>query len=187
MGFLKANARGKQREDRLRVAVVTGTRAEFGLLEPVLRAMRRHRRLEPRLIVTGMHLLSKFGRTIDQIREAGWDVDAVVRMQSGRGVREEPEALAKGISGIAKAFDRLDCPVVLVLGDRIEALAGACAAAVGRRILVHIHGGDRAVLVVTHNREIARAADRVVELSSGRIVSDGPPPGGRAEIAELQW
>ena len=43
------------------------------------------------------------------------------------------------------------------------------------------------VLVVTHNREIARVADRVIELSSGRIVSDGPPPGGKAEIADLQW
>jgi putative ABC transport system ATP-binding protein len=43
------------------------------------------------------------------------------------------------------------------------------------------------VLVVTHNREIARVADRVIELSSGRIVSDGPPVGGKAEIGELQW
>lgn len=43
------------------------------------------------------------------------------------------------------------------------------------------------VLVVTHNREISRIADRVIELSSGRIVSDGPPEGGRAAIAYLQW
>jgi putative ABC transport system ATP-binding protein len=43
------------------------------------------------------------------------------------------------------------------------------------------------VLVVTHNREISRVADRVIELSSGRIVSDGPPPGGRTSIEELQW
>jgi putative ABC transport system ATP-binding protein len=49
------------------------------------------------------------------------------------------------------------------------------------------HTADTAVLVVTHNREISRAADRVVELSSGRIVADGPPPGGRAEIADLRW
>ncbi len=49
------------------------------------------------------------------------------------------------------------------------------------------HERDTAVLVVTHNREISRMADRVVELSSGRIVSDGPPPGGRAEISDLAW
>jgi putative ABC transport system ATP-binding protein len=46
---------------------------------------------------------------------------------------------------------------------------------------------DRAVLVVTHNREIARAADRVVELSSGRVVGDGAPAGGRANVADLHW
>jgi putative ABC transport system ATP-binding protein len=46
---------------------------------------------------------------------------------------------------------------------------------------------DRAVLVVTHNREIARAADRVVELSSGRVVSDGAPVGGPADVADLRW
>ena len=48
-------------------------------------------------------------------------------------------------------------------------------------------GAGRAVLVVTHNREISRIADRVVELSSGEIVSDGPPAGGRADIADLHW
>jgi putative ABC transport system ATP-binding protein len=47
--------------------------------------------------------------------------------------------------------------------------------------------GERAVLVVTHNREIARAADRVIELSSGRVVRDGAPEGGRADIAQLRW
>jgi putative ABC transport system ATP-binding protein len=49
------------------------------------------------------------------------------------------------------------------------------------------HTSRRAVLVVTHNREIARVAHRVVELSSGRIVADGPPEGGRAKISELRW
>jgi putative ABC transport system ATP-binding protein len=43
------------------------------------------------------------------------------------------------------------------------------------------------VIVVTHNREISRVADRVIELSSGRIVSDGPPKGGRAAISDLRW
>ena len=49
------------------------------------------------------------------------------------------------------------------------------------------HDADTAVLMVTHNREIARVAHRVVELSSGRVVADGPPAGGRAEISEIRW
>jgi putative ABC transport system ATP-binding protein len=49
------------------------------------------------------------------------------------------------------------------------------------------HESNTSVLVVTHNREIARIAHRVIELSSGRVVSDGPPAGGRADIADLHW
>ncbi len=128
-----------------RVAVVTGTRAEFGLLETVLRAMKARKRPEFRLIVTGMHLLPKFGRTIDHIRRAGWRIDATVPMQTGRDdAAGEAQAVGRGLGGIARALDRLGCDSVLVLGDRIEAFAGACAAACSRRILVHIHGGDRA-------------------------------------------
>lgn len=129
-----------------RIAVVTGTRAEFGLLEPVLRAFRGKPRVQTRLIVTGMHLLPRFGKTIDYIREAGWRVDAVVRMQRGRAeAADEPAALSRGIAGIARALQQFHADIVVVLGDRIEAFAGACAAALGRRALAHIHGGDRAV------------------------------------------
>ena len=130
---------------RRRVAIVTGSRAEFGLLPPVLRALAGRSGLEPRLIVTGMHLLPKFGRTIDQIRGAGWRIDATVKMQSGRDdPAGEAPAVARGIEGMARALKRLDAQIVVVLGDRIEAFAGACAAVLTRRVLAHVHGGDRA-------------------------------------------
>ena len=67
---------------------------------------------------------------------------------------------------------------------------GELAFATGVQILELLRAqaaAERAVIVVTHNREIARAADRVVELSSGRVVGDGPPPGGRADVAGLHW
>jgi len=60
----------------------------------------------------------------------------------------------------------------------------------GVQILELLHAQahtGRAVLVVSHNREIARVADRVIELSSGRVVADRPPEGGRVEISELRW
>ena len=136
---------GKARRAKRRVAVVTGTRAEFGILEEILRELGRRPSLDPKLIVTGMHLLPKFGRTIDHIRRAGWRVDATVRMQSGRDdAADEAMAVGRGVAGIARAVERLGCEMVFVLGDRIEAFAGACAAAAGRKILVHGHGGDRA-------------------------------------------
>lgn len=131
---------------RFRVGVVTGSRAEFGLLVPVLRAMSSSRRLQTRLIVTGMHLLPRFGKTIDHIRESGFTVDATVRMQTGRAAADdEAAALGRGVQGIARSLDQLGCDVVLVLGDRIEAFAAASAATVDRRVLAHIHGGDRAL------------------------------------------
>ncbi len=125
--------------------MVTGTRAEFGLLEPVLQALASRGRVESRLIVTGMHLLTKFGHTVDEIRARGWRVDAAVRMQTGRDDGSaEAGALGRGIERISKAIDRLHCDTVLVLGDPIEAFAGATAGAVSRRVVAHIHGGDRA-------------------------------------------
>jgi putative ABC transport system ATP-binding protein len=55
------------------------------------------------------------------------------------------------------------------------------------RLLQEQAGPGRAVVVVTHNREVSRMANRVIELSSGRIVHDGPPAGGRADVSELRW
>ena len=54
-------------------------------------------------------------------------------------------------------------------------------------LLIEQASDDRAVLVVTHNREISRIADRVVEMSSGNIISDGPPEGGKTPLSELRW
>ena len=65
-----------------RVAVVTGTRAEYGLLKPVMQAVRASKRLQLRTIVTGMHLAPAFGNTIDQVRKDGFRIDA--RVDSGK-------------------------------------------------------------------------------------------------------
>lgn len=128
------------------VALITGTRSEFGILETILAALHEKPSLRPQLIVTGMHLLKRFGHTIDDIRAAGWKIDATVRMQSGRDdPASEAQAVGRGIEGIADAFDRLQTDTVFVIGDRIEAFAGAAAACAGRRLLLHSHGGDRAL------------------------------------------
>ncbi len=124
---------------------MTGTRAEFGLLEPVLRAIAGRRTLSPVLIVTGMHLLKQFGATVRDVRRAGWPIDAQIPMQTGRDdVLADCHAVSRGISGIARALRRLRCEVTVVLGDRIEAFAAASAAHLSRIPVAHIHGGDRA-------------------------------------------
>lgn len=131
---------------RRRICVVTGTRAEYGPLRTVLRAIDRHPKLELQLIVTGMHLLRKFGHTIDRIRADGWRIDAQVRMQTGRDdAYGEAEATGRGVQGMARALRRLGSDVVLVVGDRLEAFAGAAAGLCARRFVAQIHGGDRAL------------------------------------------
>lgn len=126
-----------------RVAVISGTRAEYGLLRSTLRAMGEHPRIEPRLVVTGMHLLRKFGRTIRDIERDGVAIAAIVKMQRGNDdPLDQAQGLARGVQGIAKFLNRDRIDVVLVLGDRVEALAGALAAVTTGRIVAHVHGGD---------------------------------------------
>jgi GDP/UDP-N,N'-diacetylbacillosamine 2-epimerase (hydrolysing) len=126
------------------ICVITGTRAEYGLLKPVMGAVQKSKKLDLRTLVTGMHLSREFGYTIDEIIADGFKIDARVELISkedskGSAVR----ALGKGITDIAAALERINPDIVLVLGDRIEALAAALASAFLGIPLAHIHGGDR--------------------------------------------
>jgi GDP/UDP-N,N'-diacetylbacillosamine 2-epimerase (hydrolysing) len=126
--------------------VITGTRAEYGVLRSPIEAIDAHPRLALQLVVTGMHLLRKFGRTIDDILADGWPVAARVPMQTGRDDPcDQAAGLARGVAGIARFLERARTDMVVVLGDRIEAMAGALAATTTGRVLAHIHGGDVAL------------------------------------------
>jgi GDP/UDP-N,N'-diacetylbacillosamine 2-epimerase (hydrolysing) len=126
-----------------RVAVVTGTRAEYGLLCSTMDAIRKRRGLDLRVVVTGMHLLRKFGYTVRQIVDDGWPIAARVRMQAGDDhPTDQATGLSRGVAGIAKFLESDRTDIVVVLGDRIEAMAGALAAVTTGRRVAHIHGGD---------------------------------------------
>ncbi|MBX3402641.1 MAG: UDP-N-acetylglucosamine 2-epimerase (hydrolyzing) [Phycisphaeraceae bacterium] len=126
------------------IAVVTGTRAEFGLLRPVMRAIEAHPALRLRVVAAGAHFLPPV-RTIREV-EHEFAVAAKVRMQRTRETDRAADAAAtgRGIEGFARAFARLKPDWVVVLGDRIEAFAAASAASIGGVAVAHIHGGDRA-------------------------------------------
>jgi len=129
---------------RRRVCVVTGTRSEYGLLKPVMQAIRARRELALQTVAAGMHLSPEFGQTVDQIRRDRFRVDACVDMLFSA---DRPAGTAKGLGagvlGFAQAFEQLAPDVVLVLGDRVEAFGAACAAVLSNLFLAHIHGGDR--------------------------------------------
>jgi UDP-hydrolysing UDP-N-acetyl-D-glucosamine 2-epimerase len=130
---------------RRRIAVITGTRAEYGLLKTVMQAIDVHPRLTLQVVVTGMHLLRKFGRTLRAIQRDGRRIDARVPMQRGDDdPLDQALGLSRGVAGIARFIEQAKTDVVLVLGDRIEAMAGALAAVTTGRFLAHVHGGDLA-------------------------------------------
>ncbi len=127
-----------------RIAVVTGSRADFGLLRTTMESISNASELDLQVVAAGAHLLPP-DETIDEVR-ACFHVDAVVEMQhAGRtGRAADATATGRGVVGFTAAFDRLDPDVVLVLGDRIEAFAAAASAGIGGRLVAHVHGGDRA-------------------------------------------
>lgn len=136
---------GKATSDRpRRCAVVTGTRAEFGLLRPVMRAIRERDDLELLVIAAGSHLVSP-ALTFRDVKAEFEVADSVPMQTAGRvGRWADVESLGRGVSRFGRSFTALQPDWVVVLGDRIEALAAASAASVGGLALAHIHGGDRA-------------------------------------------
>lgn len=127
-----------------RVAIVTGARAEYGLLRPVIRACESRNDLDVRVIATGAHLLPP-AFTIEEVERECANVVRVEMQHEREGGRlDDTRALGRGIERLAGMYGDIGPDVVLVLGDRIEALAGAASASVGGIVCTHMHGGDRA-------------------------------------------
>ncbi|MFC4357691.1 UDP-N-acetylglucosamine 2-epimerase [Halobium salinum] len=126
-----------------RIAVVTGTRAEYGLLKPGMDALRDANDIELQVVVTGMHLSPAHGTTVNDLVADGFEVDREVYMQlAGDTGRSMAKSLGVGTSGMAEALGDLDPDLVLVLGDRDEALAAGLAAVHMNVPVAHVHGGD---------------------------------------------
>ena len=128
---------------RRKVCIVTGTRAEYGLLYWLMKEMGADPDLQLQLIATGMHLSPEFGLTYQQIEADGFTIDAKVEMLLSS---DSPVGIAKsmglGVIGFADALDRLKPDILVVLGDRFEILAATQAAMVARIPIAHIHGGE---------------------------------------------
>ncbi len=126
-----------------KVAVVTGSRAEYGILYPVLKAIEAHPELRLSLVVTGMHLLPEFGYTVREIESGGFKVDARVDMLLGSDtLGAMVKSVGMGIIGMAQTWEQLNPDIILVPGDRGEPLAAAIAGAYMNIPVAHIHGGD---------------------------------------------
>lgn len=126
-----------------KVCVVTGTRAEYGLLKPVIDKVYKSDVLELQLVVTGMHLSTEFGLTYKEIEEDGYPIISKVEMLLGS---DTPVGITKSMGvamiGFADCFEVNKPDLIVVLGDRYEMLAVASAAMISRIPVAHIHGGE---------------------------------------------
>jgi len=126
-----------------KICVVTGTRAEYGLLYWLMRDIENDPYMVLQLIVTGTHLEPAFGHTVDVIEADGFHIDARVPLQL---TDDTPASIARSTglatAGIADALEILSPDIVVLLGDRVEMLAAATAATICNVPIAHIHGGE---------------------------------------------
>lgn len=126
-----------------KICVVTGSRAEYGLLSGLMRAIQEDKELQLQVIATNMHLSPEFGLTYREIEKDGFRIDKKVQMLLSS---DTPNATTKSVGlatiGFADAYEDLQPDLIVVLGDRFEILAAVSAALFFKIPVAHLHGGE---------------------------------------------
>ena len=127
-----------------KICVVTGTRAEYGLLSRLMGMIKNSSLTQLQIIATNMHLSSKYGNTYLEIEKDGFTIDKTIPiLEEGKDdANATLKSMAKALAGFADAYDELKPDMVVVLGDRYEILAAATAALIDRIPIAHVHGGE---------------------------------------------
>jgi len=126
-----------------KICVITGTRAEYGLLYWLMKDIKNSDILELQVIATGTHLIKEFGHTVDEIYHDGFDVNELVNSQvDGDSNKSMAKSLGLGIISMTDALDRLQPDIVILLGDRYEILAAAQSSSLLGFPIAHISGGE---------------------------------------------
>ncbi len=130
------------------IGIITGTRAEFGSLRSVIKDIQNSKLLDFKLFVTGVHLLPKFGNTLEEIKSYNYPNIIIVPMYELGGGKNELVQLGLSISNATKnftnAFEQEKPDIILLLGDRAEVIAAGLSAVALKIPIAHIHGGDSA-------------------------------------------
>jgi len=128
------------------ICVVTGSRADYGLLHWLIKSIKNETDLELQIIATGMHLSPEFGLTFKEIEKDGYYIDKKVEMLLSADTSSAvSKSTGLGLIGFADAFHELNPDIVVLLGDRFEVLAAAIAANFARIPISHISGGETTV------------------------------------------
>lgn len=126
----------------VKIAAVTGTRADYGLLKPLLKALSKED-FQLQIIATAMHLSPEFGNTFNEIEQDGFHIEEKLEIllssDTSVGISK---SIGLGVISFAEAYERLKPDLILLLGDRFEILAAAQAALIAKIPIAHIAGGD---------------------------------------------
>ncbi len=126
-----------------KIWVVTGSRAEYGLLKPLIKKIKDDHRFKLEIIVTGQHLSGRYGLTFREIEKDGFRIDKKVKIFSpGDSEFSISRSVASGISKFGKIFSETRPDLLIVLGDRFEIFAAATAAFIFKIPIAHLHGGE---------------------------------------------
>lgn len=126
-----------------KICVVTGTRAEYGLLKPLMHRIQDDDKFELQLIVTGMHLSPEFGLTYKQIEEDGFKINEKIEiLLSSDSIIGTSKSMGLALISFSECFQKVNPDMVILLGDRYEIFAAAAAASVAKIPIGHLHGGE---------------------------------------------
>lgn len=164
-----------------KILVTTGTRAEYGILRPVLYELIKSKKLNLYLVVTGMHLSQKHGLTINEIKKDGFKIHSTINIFPKDDTPfSMSTALGEGIIKFSKVFNRVKPDLNMVLGDRVEMFASAVAASQMNIPNVHIHGGDKSGGIDEYNRHAITKLSNIhfaaTKKSKDRIIKMGENP-----------
>jgi UDP-N-acetylglucosamine 2-epimerase (hydrolysing) len=126
--------------NRKRIVFLTGTRADFGKLKSLISITQQSKEYEVHLFVTGMHMNSLYGSTIDEIRKGGFD--NIYSFINHDSIDNMDRTLAKTIDGFSHFIAEIKPDLVIIHGDRVEAMAGAITGSLNNILVAHIEGGE---------------------------------------------
>ena len=166
---------------RRKILVTTGTRAEYGILRPVLKKINDSKKLELLLVVTGTHNSKKYGMTINEIKKDGFKIAKIIKnLPKSDTHYSVTQSLGEGIVYFSKVFKKLKPDINLILGDRDEMLASAISAYHMNIPNAHIHGGDKSGGLDEYNRHAITKISNIhfpaTEKSRKRILKMGENP-----------
>jgi len=172
-----------------KILYISGTRADYGLMRQVLFSIRKHPKLKIEIVVTGMHLMSEFGKTINEIKRDNFKIHKIEAIYKCDDKKSMANFIGEFILKLTKRIKNIKPDIILVLGDRAEMLAAAIVGTYLTIPVAHIHGGEvtstvdeivrQAItkLAHTHIPATKKAAERIIKMGEDgwRVFTVGAP------------